>query len=78
MPIPPEFIVFFQMHYRLSNMTSITRFQRKTDRRGAYKDLVDHNLGSSMWEKMVELVEEVLSQRTWNNKKSRYSLTIHI
>ena len=61
-----------------SAMASIIRFQRKTDGRGAYKDLVAHNLESSKWEKMVELAEEVLSKRTWNGKNSRYPLKIHI
>ena len=61
-----------------SAMASITRFQRKTNGRGAYKDLVAHNLGSAKWEKMVEVAEEVINKRTWNGKNSRYPLGIYI
>ena len=61
-----------------SAIASITRFQRKRDGRGAYEDLVSHNMGSAKWEKMVELAEDVLTKRTWNGKNSRYPLKIHI
>lgn len=59
-------------------MTSITRFQRTRNGRGAYLDLVAHNMGSAKWEKLVELAELVLNTRIWNGKNSRYPLKVHI
>ena len=59
-------------------MTSITRHQRRRDGRGAYLDLVIHNMGPAKWEKTVELAEGVLSNRIWNGRNSRYPLRIHI
>ena len=61
-----------------ASMTSITRFQRRRDGRGAYMALVTHNLGSNKWEKMVEQAESALNNRIWNGKNSRYPLKIHI
>ena len=61
-----------------SAMTSITRHQRRRDGRGAYLDLVTHNMGSAKWEKTVELAEGVLSSRVWNGRNARYPLKIHV
>ena len=35
-------------------------------------------MGSSKWEKTVEIAEGVLNSRVWNGKNSRYPIKIHI
>lgn len=61
-----------------SAMTSITRYQRTRNGRGAYLDLVTHNMGSAKWEKTVEQAEQLLSSRVWNGRNSRYPIRVHI
>ena len=61
-----------------ASMASITRYQTRRNGRAAYLALITHNLGTEKWEKMVESAENVLNQRKWNGRNSRYPLKIHI
>lgn len=58
--------------------SSLKRHQRARDGRGAYLSLVQHNLGSAQWDKVIERAEEVQSTRVWNGRNSRYSIKKHI
>ena len=51
-----------------SAMASISRYQRIRNGREAFLSLITHNMGSSKWEKTVELAENVLRSRIWNGK----------
>ena len=61
-----------------SVISSISRYQSTRNGRKSYLSLVTHNMGSSKWEKTVEIAEGVLNSRVWNEKDSRYSIKIHI
>ena len=61
-----------------SAMASITRFQRSRNGRQAYLSLVTNCLGSEKWVKTVEVAEDILHNRVWNGKNSRYPIKVHI
>ena len=58
--------------------SSLKRHQKKLDGRGAYLSLVQHNLGSSQWDKIILRAEEIQNNRIWNGRNSRYTLKKHI
>ena len=58
--------------------SSLKRHQKKLDGRGAYLSLVQHNLGSSQWDKVIIRAEEIQNSRIWNGRNSRYTLKKHI
>jgi hypothetical protein len=58
--------------------SSLKRHQRTRDGRSSYLSLVQHNLGSAQWDKIILKAEEVQSTRVWNGKNSRYSLRRHV
>jgi hypothetical protein len=59
-------------------MSSIKPFQAWRNGRGAFDALKLHNLGESKWEKVCEAAEQVVTQRTWDGRNSRYPLKSHI
>ncbi len=60
------------------HISSIKPFQGRRDGRGAYQALMLHNLGNSKWEKVVEVAETYVNNRTWDGKNSRFSIKSHI
>ena len=58
--------------------SSLKRHQRSRNGRGSYLSLVQHNLGSAQWDKIILRAEEVQSARIWNGKNNRYSLRRHV
>ena len=58
--------------------TSVKSYQRRRDGRGAYLALLQHNLGSSKWDKILEDAETYVSKREWNGRNQRFSLKSHI
>ena len=60
------------------HMSSITRHQRSRNGRGAYLDLVLHNMGNSKWEKTIEAAEKAVTIDKWDGKNARYPLKFHV
>ena len=58
--------------------SSVKTFQRRRDGRAAYLALVQHNLGSSKWDKILEDAEAYVSKREWNGKNHRFNLKSHV
>ena len=58
--------------------SSVKSFQRRRDGRSAYLALVQHNLGSSKWDKILEDAETYVSKREWNGRNHRFNLKAHI
>ena len=58
--------------------SSIKSHQRKRDGRAAYFALVQHNLGSSKWDKIIEEAETYVLRREWNGRNHRFTLRSHI
>ena len=58
--------------------SSVKTYQRRRDGRSAYFALVQHNLGSSKWDKILEDAEAYVSKREWNGKNHRFNLKSHI
>ena len=61
-----------------SYMSSITPHVRSRNGRAAYFALSQHNMGNTRFQKMVDDAEDMVTQRVWNGKNSRYSLKLHI
>ena len=61
-----------------SAIFSISKYQQTHNGPKASSSLVTHNLGSSKWEKTVDIAEGVLNSRIWNGTNSRYPIKIHI
>ena len=57
---------------------STSRWQKSRNGRGAYLDLMMHNMSSAKWEKTISIAEKVLNERKWNGKNARYPLRIHM
>ena len=58
--------------------SSIKSHQRERDGRAAYLALVQHNLGSSKWDKILEDAETYVLRREWNGRNHRFTLRSHI
>ena len=58
--------------------SSLKRHQRKRDGRSGYLSLVQHNLGSAQWDRIILRAEEIQSTRVWNGKNGRYTLRRHV
>ena len=58
--------------------SSLKRHQRTRDGREAYLSLIQHNLGSAQWDKIILKAEEVHNSRIWNGRNSRYTLKRHV
>ena len=58
--------------------SSIKSFQRTRDGRAAYKALLQHNMGSSKWDKILEDAEAYVMKREWNGRNMRFSLRAHV
>ena len=58
--------------------SSVKTHQCRRDGRAAYLALVQHNLGSSKWDKILEDAEAYVSKREWNGKNHRFNLKSHI
>ena len=58
--------------------SSLKRHQRARNGRGAYLSLVQHNLGSAQWDKILLKADEILNVRVWNGRNGRYSIRRHI
>ena len=58
--------------------SSLKRHQRSRDGRSGYLSLVQHNLGSAQWDRIILKAEEIQSSRVWNGKNGRYSLRRHV
>ena len=61
-----------------SHESSIKSFRRARDGRGAYLALVQHNLGSSKWDRIIDTCESYLLRHEWNDKNVRFTLKIHV
>jgi len=59
-------------------MSYITRHQHSRNGRGAYLDLVLHNMGNSEWEKTIEAAEKAVTIDKWDRKNARYPLKFHV
>ncbi len=60
------------------HISSIKPFQSRRDGRGAYEALMLHNLGNSKWEKVIEVAETYVNNRSWDGKNARFSIKSHI
>ena len=60
------------------HISSIKPFQGRRDGRGAYEALMLHNLGNSKWEKVVEVAETYVNNRTWDGRNARFSIKAHL
>ena len=58
--------------------SSLKRHQRTRNGRAAYLSLVQHNLGSAQWDKIILKAEEVQNVRIWNGRNGRYSIRRHV
>lgn len=61
-----------------SHESSIKSFRRSRDGRSAYLALVQHNLGSSKWDKIIDSCETYLLRNEWNGRNVRFTLKMHI
>ena len=61
-----------------SHESSIKSFRKARDGRGAYLALVQHNLGSSKWDRIIDSCESYLLQNEWNGKNVRFTLKMHV
>ena len=60
------------------HISSIKPFQGRRDGRGAYEALMLHNLGNSKWEKVVEVAETYVNNRTWDGRNARFTIKSHL
>ena len=61
-----------------SHESSIKQHRRARDGRSAYLSLVQHNMGSSKWDRIIETCENYLLRNEWNGKNVRFTLKMHI
>ena len=61
-----------------SHESSIKAHRKDRDGRGAYLSLVQHNLGSSKWDKIIESCENYILRVEWNGKNIRFTLKMHV
>ena len=58
--------------------SSIKTFRRARDGRSAYLALVQHNMGSSKWDKIIDACETYILRNEWNGRNIRFTLKMHI
>lgn len=61
-----------------SHESSIKTHRRGRDGRAAYLSLVQHNMGSSKWDTIIDQCENYLLRTEWNGKNVRFTLKMHI
>ena len=61
-----------------SHESSIKQHRRGRDCRSAYLSLVQQNMGSSKWDRIIETCESYLLRTEWNGKNVRFTLKMHI
>ena len=61
-----------------SHESLIKQHRRGRDGRSAYLALVQHNMGSSKWDRIIETCENYLLRNEWNGKNVRFTLKMHI
>ena len=61
-----------------SHESSIKQYRRGRDGRSAYLSLVQHNMGSSKWDRIIKTCENYLLRTEWNGKNVRFTLKMHV
>lgn len=72
------FAILQEMVRDVPMASSLKRHQRTRNGRAAYLSLVQHNLGSAQWDKIILKAEEVQNVRVWNGRNGRYSIRRHV
>jgi len=72
------FALLQDMVQDVSMASSLKQHQRNRNGRAAYLSLIQHNLGSAQWDKIILKAEEVHNVRVWNGRNSRYTLKRHV
>ena len=72
------FSILMEMVRGTSFESSLKSHQRARDGRNAYLSLLQHNMGSSKWDKVIEEAETYVLRREWNGKNYRFTLKNHI
>jgi hypothetical protein len=72
------FAIIQEMVRDVSMASSLKGHQRSRNGRAAYLSLVQHNLGSAQWDKVLLKAEEVQNVRVWNGRNGRYTIKRHI
>jgi hypothetical protein len=72
------FAIIQEMVRDVSMASSLKGHQRARNGRAAYLSLVQHNLGSAQWDKVLLKAEEVQNVRVWNGRNGRYTMKRHI
>ena len=72
------FAIIQEMVRDVSMASSLKGHQRARNGRAAYLSLVQHNLGSAQWDKVLLKAEEVQNVRVWNGRNGRYTIKRHI
>lgn len=72
------FAIIQEMVRDVSMASSLKGHQRARNGRAAYLSLVQHNLGSSQWDKVLLKAEEVQNVRVWNGRNGRFTLKRHV
>ena len=65
------FVLLQEMVRDFPMASSLKRHQRSRDERSGYLSLVQHNLGSAQWDRIILRAEEIQSTRVWNGKNDR-------
>ena len=61
-----------------SYVTSLKGYQTTRNGREAWKNLVLHNLGKSVWDQRTKLADEKVLKKVFDGRNHRYSLKTHI
>ena len=61
-----------------SHEASIKSFWRVRNGRAAYYSLVQGNIGSSKWDKIIDIFENYLLRNKWNGKNVCLTMKIHV
>ena len=72
------FSILLEMVRGTSFESSLKSQQRARNGRGAYFSLLQHNMGSSKWDKIIEEAEMYVLHREWNGRNYRFTLKNHI
>ena len=72
------FSILMEMVRGTSFESSLKSHQRARNGRGAYLSLLQHNMGSSKWDRIIEESETYVLRREWNGKNYRFTLKNHI
>ena len=72
------FGILFEMVKDVPMASSLKRHQRQRNGRNAYLSLVQHNLGTAQWDRVISKAEETQNIKVWNGKNHRFTLRAHI